>query len=97
MCYNVILKSVLVVFRKVFIIFFFEGVWFLFGFFFFGENLNIYCVLLFFEKVLWCIFMLIVYFIIILFYGNINYIDKILYIYFWSNDKLIICKYNVYV
>lgn len=95
--HNVILKSVLVAFRKVLTIFFFEGVRLLFGFLFFGENLNIYCASLSSEKALWRIFTLIVYFIIILFYGNTNYTDKISYIYLWSNDKLIICKYNVYV
>lgn len=83
-------------FRKVLTIFF-EGVRLLFGFLFFGENLNIYCASLSSEKALWRIFTLIFYFIIILFYGNTNYTDKISYIYFWSNDKLIISKYNVYV
>lgn len=97
--HNVILKSVLVAFRKVLTIFFFEGVRLLFGFLFFGENLNIYCASLSSEKALWRNFTLIFFFIviIILFYGNINYTDKISYVYFKSYDKLIICKYKVYV
>lgn len=93
---NVILKSVLVAFRSYYYFFFRMGLTFVW-FSFFAENLNIYCASLSSEKALWRIFTLIFYFINILFYDYTNYTDKISYIYFWSNDKLIICKYNVYV